>query len=325
MGGRVFLCPTCRREHFAYHSCNHKACAQCGRAATAKWIQRQFGKQLRAPYFLVTFTVPSELRELFFGPASAQAYSSLFSAAWAALSQKLATAKGFRAEVSGAIAVLHTWTQQLSFHPHLHLLVPGAGLDASGRVTQVRKPKFLVHLALLQAAFRQEFRQRLNALGRGVDPAVWRKSWGVHIQACGEGGSAVKYLGAYVSRTAISDRRMVSVTPTHVTFRWKDRSKGALLQKQTLTGMEFARRYLRHVVPRGLRSVRYYGYCHPAAVRHRQRIEAALGLAHPHMKAGENPAPVPVCPQCDSPLRLSRILPRSRGDMRQPSRGPPVT
>src|SRR5687768_14763909 len=124
MGGRVFLCPACLREHFAYHSCNHKACAQCGRAATAKWVQRRLANQMRTPYFLVTFTVPSEVRELFFGPTAAQAYDILFSAAWSALRQKLAMAKGFRAEVSGAIAVLHTWTQQLGFHPHLHLLVP---------------------------------------------------------------------------------------------------------------------------------------------------------------------------------------------------------
>jgi hypothetical protein len=138
LGGRLFACQQCGHPHFAFHSCNHKACPQCGRAATAKWVQRELRKLVKAPYFLVTFTLPAQLRELFFGPRAKEAYDLFFTAAAGALAEKLATDKGLRAAVHGFTAVLHTWNQQLGFHPHLHCLVPGAGLDAHGRLVRVK-------------------------------------------------------------------------------------------------------------------------------------------------------------------------------------------
>lgn len=176
-----------------------------------------------------------------------------------ALSEKLATAKGLRATVNGFTAVLHTWNQQLGFHPHIHCLVPGAGLDDRGRFVRVKDPDFLVHLPLLQAAFRQHLRELLHRHDWQVDPEVWAKEWGVHIQPAGNGASALKYLGNYVARTAISDARLVRVGEDTVTFRWKNRDAAHRTEICTLPGVEFVARYLRHVLPRGLRSVRYYG------------------------------------------------------------------
>ena len=146
MGGRAFACKGCGHIHFAYHSCNHKACPQCGAQATGRWIQRELGKLVNAPYFLVTFTLPAELRGCFFGPHAKQAYDLFFAAASGALSEKLATDKGLRAQVSGFTAVLHTWNQRMEFHPHIHCLVPGAGLDAQGKPVRVKRPEFLVYL-----------------------------------------------------------------------------------------------------------------------------------------------------------------------------------
>ncbi len=121
LGGRAFACtnPNCSQVHFAWHSCNHKACPQCGRAATAQWVQRELGKLLNAPFFLVTFTLPEQLRSCFFGPHAKEAYDLFFAAVAAALSEKLA-GKGLRAAVNGFTAALHTWNQQLGFHPHIH-------------------------------------------------------------------------------------------------------------------------------------------------------------------------------------------------------------
>ena len=196
-----------------------------------------------------------------------------------ALSEKLATDKGLRAAINGFTAVLHTWNQQLGFHPHLHCLVPGVGLNARGQLVRVKDPEFLVYLPKLQGAFRQHFYRLLKEHDWQVDPAVWDKDWGVHIQAAGSGRSALKYLGTYVARTAINDARLVNLTDSSVTFRWKNRAQGNRRETSTISGVEFVARYLRHVLPRGLRSIRYYGFCHPAAKANRLRLQFHTGLA----------------------------------------------
>lgn len=215
------------------------------------------------------------------------------------------------------------WNQQLGFHPHIHCLVPGAGLDILGRFVRVKQPHFLVHLPLLQAAFRQHLHRLFQAHDWQVDPDVWGRNWGVHIQPAGNGSAALKYLGAYVARTAIGDARMVRITEETVTFRWKNRDAGNRTELCTLQGVEFVERYLRHVLPRGLRSIRYYGFCHPSAKVKRLRVQChaggpvQLGASLPVLPA---PAPVPVCPCCRQPMRLlERILSPYR------QRGPPVT
>lgn len=322
LGGRAYGCEKCRRIHFAFHSCNHKACPQCGRAATARWVQRELGKLVKAPYFLVTFTLPAELRECFFGPHAKEAYDLFFAAVSSALQEKLATDNGLRAQVSGFTAVLHTWNQRLEFHPHLHCLVPGAGLDARGRVVRVKRPQFLVYLPHLQSAFRQHLRRLLDENHWQVDPTVWGRNWGVHIQPAGNGASALKYLSAYVARTAISDARMIEVNAQSVTFRWKDRSDGSRTKLMPLPGIEFVRRYLRHVLPEGLRSIRYYGFCHPTAKANRLRIRLHTGLP---VDLGAAPSVVPAasqaptCPCCGGSMRLLLTIKAP-----YKTRGPPV-
>jgi hypothetical protein len=325
LGGSAFACPQCGQLHFAYHSCNHKACPQCGALDAHRWVQRELGKMVNAPYFLVTFTLPAELRPCFFGPRAKEAYDLFFTAASGALSEKLAADKALRAHTSGFVALLHTWTQKLEFHPHLHCLVPGAGLDPQNQFVQVKKPQFLLHLPHLQAAFRQHLYRLLQQNDWPVDPQVWRKDWGVHIQPAGAGASALKYLGTYVSRTAITNARMVRVDPDAVTFRWKDRSDNNRRKELTLSGVEFVRRYLRQVLPTGLRSIRYYGFCHPAAKAKRMRVQLHSGRP---VQFGATISPLPeqtasgsqLCPRCGQPMRL--LLRLSAFEC---SRGPPAT
>lgn len=321
LGGRVFHCEPCDRVHFAYHSCNHKACPQCGQGATAGWVQRELAKLVNAPYFLVTFTLPAQLRACFFGPHAKEAYDLFFGAVSGALSEKLATDKALRAQVNGFTAVLHTWNQRLGFHPHIHCLVPGAGLNDRGRPVRVRKAHSLVYQPHLQAAFRQHLGRLFADHGWQVDPAVWGIKWGVHIQQAGRGASALKYLGAYVARTAIADSRVMKVDEREVTFWWKDRDDGNRRKIMTVPGVEFVRRYLQHVLPVGLRSVRYYGFCHPAAKANRLRVQFHTGMS---VSLGNNPGPPPVdrvpalaCPQCGGPMRLVFHLSR-RGLQRAP-------
>ena len=327
LGGRAFVCNTCNQVHFAYHSCNHKACPQCGALARRRWVAREVHKLLNAPYFLVTFTLPAQLRGCFFGPFAKQAYDLFFAAVHAALTEKLAQDKGLRATTSGFTAVLHTWNQRLEFHPHIHCLVPGAGLNAAGDYVRVPSDQFLVYLPHLQCAFRQHFYRLFKAHDWQVDPQVWSMPWGVHIQPAGSGTAALKYLGTYVARTAISDARLLSVTDQTVTFRWKDRAHQNRSQVLTLPGIEFVRRYLRHVLPRGLRSVRYYGFCHPTAKASRLRVQLHsgkpldLGLPAPASDSPSNVLPehsAPLCPQCGQPMQLLLWI-----NLCQMNRGPP--
>ncbi len=328
MGGHLHACDKCHTREFHFHSCNHRSCPQCGKNATAEWVERELGKRVGAPYFMVTFTLPEELRPLFFTEVAKEIYQTLFAAASSALSDTLANPKWLGAKTSGFTMVLHTWNQRLHFHPHLHCIVPGAGIDATGRVVTVKNPNFLVPQPALRLLFRARFRDLLAALTEkhnlpAIDPAVWQKDWGVHLQPFGSGENIIKYLGRYVCRTAIGDSRILSITDTHVTFSWRDRANGNAPKTETLTGGEFVNRYLRHVLPRGLRAIRYFGFCHPAAKAKRERIAFHTGrplhigaLAKPP----EKPPHVVTCPCCGEPMKkLLRLLPAWN-----PGRAPPI-
>ena len=313
LGGHVHACADCARRHFAWHSCNHKACPQCGKEATAQWVAREHGKLIGAPYFMVTFTLPSELRGLFFGRDAKAAYDAFFAAASEALRDKLASPKWLGAVNNGFTAVLHTWNQQMGFHPHLHCIVPGGGLDARGEFVRVKSAQFLLPVPVLSRAFRHHFKAQMQQRGWQCDPAVWRVDWGVHIQPFGSGENAVKYLGAYVARSVIADSRLLSITDTHVTFRYKDRAQGNATRTLTLEGTEFCKRYLRHVLPRRLRSIRHYGFCHPAAKKTRLKITALsgktlhLGAAPPSAAAAAETRAFP-CPCCQRAMpRIGKI------------------
>ena len=345
MGGHLYACE-CGKREFHFHSCNHRSCPQCGKDATAQWVERELGKRVGAPYFMVTFTLPAELRPLFFTREAKEIYQIFFKAASSALSDTLANPKWLGAKTSGFTMVLHTWNQQLHFHPHIHCIVPGAGIDATGRVVTVKNENFLVPQPALRSIFRARFRDGFTALAvlvaadpdkkqalPSIDPAVWQKDWGVDMKPFGSGENIIKYLGAYVCRTAIGDSRILSVSETHVRFRWKDRAHGDAQRVENLEGGEFVKRYLRHVLPRGMRAVRYFGFCHPAAKAKRERIAFHTGRPL-HIGAAavvpEKPPHVVACPCCGEPMRkLLRLLPAwspnfAKASMAKPSRAPPA-
>jgi hypothetical protein len=331
MGGEVYACPHCGERHFAYHSCNHKACPQCGRQATQNWVRGELDKRVHAPYFMVNFTLPSELRGLFFGPTAVQAFNAFFSASSKALAQVLARPKWLGATVSGFTGALHTWNQRLLFHPHIHYLVPGAGLDAKGRLVVCKDQDYLAPVSALRRAFVRQWRLHLKELEWRVDPVVWRKEWGVYIKPFGTGVQAIKYLGAYVRRTAIGDRRILDIAEDSVLFSWKDRSGGNKTKTLRIEGVEFIRRYLRHVLPKGLRSVRYYGFCHPAAKKKRllvQSYSAKLLILEDSPAKPPNPSEASQdypCPRCGKPMEKTHSISRygKYKEYRRRGRAPP--
>jgi hypothetical protein len=233
-------------------------------------------------------------------------------------------------------ASLHTWNQRLHFHPHIHCIVPGAGINAEGNVVVVKNENFLVPQPALRSIFRARFRDGVSALAKDhqlpeIDPAVWQKDWGVDLKPFGSGENIIKYLGAYVCRTAIGNSRIVSITDTHVSFHWKDRANGDARKTETVEGVEFVKRYLRHVLPRGLRAIRYFGFCHPAAKVKRERIAFHTGRPLLVGEAAAKPAKPPrtvSCPCCGEPMKkLLDFVPawriRAVGTMMGTSARPP--
>lgn len=321
MGGHLHACGSCDKREFHFHSCNNRACPQCGKDATKDWVERELGKRVGAPYFMVTFTLPKELRPLFFTRSAKEVYQLFFAAASSSLADTLANPRWLGAATSGFTMVLHTWNQRLHFHPHIHCIVPGAGIAANSKVVRVKNENFLVPQPALRNIFRARFRDALKDLAKEhelplIDPSVWKKDWGVDLKPFGDGENIIKYLGAYVCRTAVGDSRIVSLTETHVSFRWKDRAKGDASRVETIQGADFVKRYLRHVLPRGLRAVRYFGFCHPAAKIKRERIAFHTGLPLFIDAAAivtEKTPHVVVCSCCGEPMKkLLQLLPAWR-------------
>jgi predicted RNA-binding Zn-ribbon protein involved in translation (DUF1610 family) len=317
LGGHVYRCTDCTRTDFAWHSCNHRACPRCGGAGIAAWTAQQQARLLPVPYFLVTFTVPAELRSAF-AARPELLHNLLFAESAAALQEVAAVPRLLGAEL-GFVGVLHTWGRQLQHHPHVHFVVPGGGLRGKQWIS-ARQPDWLLPVAKLAAVFRRRMESALRAsapaLHATIPAGVWRGRWVVHSQPAGSGANVVKYLARYVGRTAISDGRIVSASDQAVTLRYTD---SATQQKKqcTLPSAEFLRRYLQHVLPPGQHRVRYFGWMHPAAKARRLLVETALAVPIVIGQAPESPQWHLRCPHCGA-FALVRT-----GTLARRARGPP--
>lgn len=311
LGGHVYRCTDCDETDFAYHSCHHRACPRCGGNRTAEWTAQQEARLLPVEYFLVTFTVPEELRFAFTARPELL-HDLLFAQSAAALQAVAANPRHLGGEL-GMMGVLHTWGRQLQHHPHVHYIVPGGGLTADRkRWRACRQRDWLLPVAAVAAQFRLGFDTALRAaapeLHAQIPDAVWRMPWVVHSQPAGSGENVVRYLARYVTRTAISDERIVDATDAAVSFRYND----SATQEQkacTLGADEFMRRYLQHVPSPGQHRVRYFGWMHPAAKKRRMIVETLLAVAIIVTPKVEAPAWHLRCPHCHAfaLVRVARI------------------
>jgi hypothetical protein len=311
LGGQLYRCE-CGQEHYAYHSCNHRACPRCGHADATEWLNRQRRKLLPVPYYLVTFTVPAQLRPIIRSNQKSL-YPLLLRHSAEALRDLARDHKDFGAEI-GLTAVLQTWTRDLRYHPHVHCVVPAGGLspDRLRWVSPKREDYFLP-----QAALAMRFRTRLKeALQQDYLPlfgqipgAVWSFPWVADVQPAGTGEPALKYLAAYVYRTAFSAERIVADDGQFITFTYKD-SQDRSLRTVRLPAEHFLHRFLQHVLPPGLQRVRHFGFLSAAAKRQWLRVRTLLDW-QPPPPIPPPPIPIPVCPSCHKPMALIGRLPRA--------------
>jgi Putative transposase/Transposase zinc-binding domain len=263
LGTVVYACQSCGRTHTVGRSCGNRHCPTCQQEKTHAWLEKQIDRLLPCPYFLVTFTLPAELRAL---ARSHQrvVYAALFEASSQALRALAADPKFVGTDRLGFFGVLHTWGRTLDYHPHVHYVVPGGGLSTDGSRWLPSRADFLVPVQALSIVFRAKFRDLLKREGllNVVEPAVWRRDWVVHSQAAGDGRASLHYLAPYVFRVAIGDHRIVSCDDGKVTFSYR-RVGSNRARKMTLDATEFIRRFLQHVLPAGFQKVRHYGFLSP--------------------------------------------------------------
>ncbi len=315
LGGQVYFCDHCKEQRYSYHSCKNRHCPKCGNEQANQWLEEQQQLLLPVNHFLVTFTLPAELRAL---ARSNQKtiYNLLFRASSQAL-LKLAEDPRFVGGRLGMVGVLHTWTRQLLYHPHVHYLVTGGGLTAEGRWRSAR-PDFLVPEQPLAIIFRAKLRDALknNGLFTAVDRRVWKKRWVVDCEAVGTGEAAFKYLAPYIFRVAISNHRLRKLENGNVTFAYKE-SATDQVKSCTVTAEEFIRRFLQHVLPPRFIKVRYFGLLSPSNRQLLQTARQLLGAATSKLKSQDVMLLEPVaalrCPHCGTPLTLlSPLAPRGR-------------
>ena len=323
-GGHVYQCDHCREKMFSYHSCGNRSCPKCHQRQTQRWLAEQSSRLLTCSYFLVTFTLPAQLRTLARSHPK-KIYGLLMKAAADAL-QTLVRDPAFCGARPGILAVLHTWTRAMLFHPHVHMLVTAGGLSAGGqRWINPKHPRFLVPESALSAVFSARFCAGLKKadLLRFVPAAVWKIRWVVHSQHAGRGDKALEYLGRYVFRIAIANSRLESLDNGIVRFRYRD-NKTQQIRRVSLPATEFIHRFLQHVPPKGMTRVRYYGIFSPACQsqldRARQLLIPTPAAAALNVRVSQNSAagaaspPRPIrCPLCHTgTLSVVETLPSRR-------------
>ena len=323
LGGHVEGCRACGAVRVAYNSCRNRHCPKCQGAVARDWLEARAGDLLPVPYFHVVFTLPAKIASIAFQNKKV-VYNILFQTAAETLRIIAADPKHLGARI-GLIAVLHSWGQTLSYHPHLHCIVPGGGPSPDGTRWIACRPNFFLPVRVLSRLFRRLFLQALRTafeagqlqffgdIAECADPQAFallltstgRQDWVVYAKPPFGGPEQVlAYLSRYTHRVAIANSRLVSMADGKVTFRWRDYRHGRRPRTMTLEAGEFIRRFLLHTVPDGLHRIRHYGFL--ANGQRAACLTACRGLladraleteirAKPAMKAAPATRPCPCC------------------------------
>jgi len=302
--GQVLVqCMDCGYSLERPRSCGHRSCPQCQNHETSLWLDRQQQKLLPVDYFMATFTLPYELRFLAWDNQTLL-YNLLFACATSTLKDFGLHPKNLGADI-GMTAVLHTHTRRLDYHPHLHVVVPGGGVDKAKKQWKKKRSKYLFNAFALARVFRARFLKGLANVGLSVPREVPRK-WVVDCTFAGKGLPALKYLSRYLYRGVIGESNIVSHQDGTVTFRYIESHSGKTLYR-TIKGHDFLWLVLQHVLPKGFRRVRDYGFLHGKAKKLLSLVQLVLQVL---MQAcAQRPRPPFPCPLCQAPMKILAIGP----------------
>jgi hypothetical protein len=283
MGGHQYRCRDCDHTFWVYHGCRNRACPACHGRRMRDWLEAREAELLPCDYYHVVATVPEELRHLFLSDQKSM-YALLMRTVASAIID-LSRDPKYLGATPGILMVMHTWTGQMQYHPHTHLLVTGGGVTDDGQSWCEPPGQFLVPVKALSKLIASRFRLTLHKAKPEVFARVprktWKREWCSFCKHYGRGRQAVvEYLARYAFRIAITNTRIVAMDDTHVTFRYKLRETGEWRMCR-LTAVEFLRRFLMHVLPRGFHKLRYYGLWHHSKRHLQQRARLLLSLLAP--------------------------------------------
>jgi len=286
MGGHIHKCKKCNHAKLAYNSCRNRHCNKCQYLKQLVWVDKLKSNLPVCKYFHVVFTIPASLHKLFY-LNQRESYHALFTASAQAL-KKVASNPKYLGAQTGAVSLLHTWGQALTYHPHIHMLVPAGGISEDHSEWIQAKPKYLVPVKVLSKVFRgiiwsllekqimtESIKIPDNNTLAAIKKLVYAKDWNVYAKKALAGPQAVvQYLGKYTHRVAISNSRLVSITRGKITFSWKNYRKGQASANMTLEADEFIGRFVRHILPCGFYKIRYYGWL--AAANTKTKVQCTI-------------------------------------------------
>lgn len=288
MGGHIYQCDNCGYSEQSYNSCRNRHCNKCQFIRQSLWADKLKGKLISTKYFHLVFTVPDSLNKLFYINQQ-NCYSLLFRVAWSAL-RDLCGNPRFLGAQTGAVAVLHTWSSTMTYHPHVHMLVPAGGLSDDAMEWIKAKDGFLVPVKVLSKIYRARFCDKLKSmiannvltLPKAADvntllKNLYKKQWVVYAKETGKTvNHALEYLARYTNRVAIGNNRIVNITDANVSFLYKDPKTGMYNRKMTLAINEFIRRFMQHILPCGFYKIRYFGILATANIKSKKEQCLAL-------------------------------------------------
>jgi hypothetical protein len=312
-GIAFYQCEGCTEPQQFFVSCGNRHCPTCQYNKSQQWLQTQIQRQLPGHHFLITFTVPEQLRS-FMRQNQRVGYAALFKASSDAIKKLALDRKYIGADLPGFFGVLHTWGRTLQYHPHIHYVVSGGAIRSTDHSWHPSRTDFFLPIKALSVIFRAKFRDLMKhaQLFDQIPPELWQVPWNVNCQAVSSSHATLKYLAPYVFKVAISNSRIVAVQHRTVLIRYR-KSHSERSRILALDAMEFIRRFLQHVLPTGFMKIRYYGFMNPnckiALERIRGLIELSYGFAVDLPVPQLDPPQRTACPTCGGLLKLRSVRP----------------
>lgn len=278
-GTMIYQCEQCGQTHIVYRSCGNRHCPNCQHHKTHQWLIKQMKRQLPGHHFMITFTVPQQLRR-FIRSHQRACYAALFKASSETMKKLAADEKYIGGNLPGFLGVLHTWGRQLSYHPHIHYVVPGGALSKKDDRWHPSRIDFYLPVKAMSKIFKAKFRDemRKSNLDSDIPEEIWNQEWVVNSQAVGTSTHSIEYLAPYIFKVAISNSRIINVEDHKVFFKYR-KPKSDRWRTMVLDVMEFIRRFLQHVLPTGFMKVRYYGFLCPGSSVTLEKIETLIELS----------------------------------------------
>lgn len=316
-GATIYRCNECDKNHMVFRCCGNRHCPNCQHHKSRLWLEKQIKKQLPGHHFMITFTVPEQLRR-FIRSNQRICYSAMFKASSATLKKLALDEKYIGADLPGFFGVLHTWGRQMPYHPHIHYVVPGGAISKVDDRWHPSRIDFFLPVKAMSKIFKAKLRDEMRKTGldSNIPSDVWSKDWIVNCQAIGNSMNSVKYLAPYVFKVAISNSRIVRIENREVYFKYR-KNHSNRWRTMVLDVMEFLRRFLQHVLPTGFMKVRHYGFLNPSASVSLEKvatlIELSLGFEIVLPKIKIEPIKPFNCPLCGGDLKyIASVLPCER-------------